>query len=87
MWLRSDRSGRLVQVGREQLRSAVGYEQWSPNEYDLRELRKAERDLRKEEYEQQHARPHSPACTLPAAALSVNEWEMVCEGAGSASSW
>ena len=43
-WVRT--AGHLRLVSRDQLRPAVGFENWAPDQADLDELRNAEKDLR-----------------------------------------
>jgi len=45
VWIRSDRSGQVIECAREQVRSAVGFELWSPSPDDIKHLRRAEKDL------------------------------------------
>ena len=43
VWVRSDRSGQVVECAREQIRSAIGFELWSPHASDIHHLRQVEK--------------------------------------------
>ena len=67
IWIRADRSGQVVECAREQVRSAVGFELWSPNTDDIKHLREVERALRQEQRREDAALAAPPPVLAPPA--------------------